>query len=324
MKLLKVSGITVGSEGSFVLKDISFSQKELQKIAIVGETGSGKSTLLKIISGLAQQDAGEVWLDKERVKGPSEKLVPGNAAIAYLSQYFELQKFLTVGQILTYANLLSEKEALALYKICQIDHLLHRKTDQLSGGERQRIAMARLLITSPKLLLLDEPFSHLDMVHKNTLKAVIDNICNKLKITCILVSHDPADTLSWADKILVMKEGEIVQEDKPEKIYREPANEYVAGLFGKFSQLTPQLSSLLFLKTSKTHSKVFFRPEDFAIVSKGKGTIKGKVTRVRFFGSNCEVEVSVLKTIILVKTEGRRIKVKDVVYVSAAAESKTK
>lgn len=318
MKLLKVSGITVQGERNFVLRDISFNQKQLQKIAIVGETGSGKSTLLKVISGLVQQDSGEVWLEKEKVKGPSEKLVPGHAAIAYLSQYFELQKFLSVNQILAYANLLSEKEAMALYKICQIDHLLNRKTDQLSGGERQRIALARLLITSPKLLLLDEPFSHLDMVHKNTLKSVIDNICNTLEITCILVSHDPADTLSWADKILVMKEGEIVQEDKPEKIYREPVNEYVAGLFGKYSRLTPQLSEVFFANGSKPNLKPFSRPEDFVIVPKAKGAVKAKVTCVNFFGSYREVEVSVQKTVIVVRTDNKKIKVNDVVYILSA------
>jgi ABC-type sugar transport system ATPase subunit len=311
--LLKVSRIRKEGDGHFVLKNISFTQKKQQKIAIVGETGSGKSTLLKIISGLVQQEEGEVWLGKEKVKGPSEKLVPGHPAIAYLSQYFELQKFLTVEQILTYANLLSQKEANALYEICQIDHLLQRKTDQLSGGEKQRIAMARLLISSPKLLLLDEPFSHLDMVHKSTLKSVIHNISQKLNITCILVSHDPSDTLSWADKILVMKEGEIVQEGTPQKIYRQPVSEYVAGLFGKYTLMTPELVKV-FLPGAKI-KRAFLRPEDFSMTKKGEKTTKGKVKRVNFLGGYCEVDVSLLETIITVRTGQKNIKAGDKVYI---------
>ena len=316
MTLLKVSHISKVGEGGFAMRDICFTQSRLQKIAIAGETGSGKSTLLKIIAGLIQPDNGDVWLDKKRVEGPSEKLVPGHRAIAYLSQFFELQKFLTVEQILGYANKLTEREANELYKICQIDHLLKRKTDHLSGGERQRIALARLLTSSPKLLLLDEPFSHLDLAHKNVLKSVINNISEKLEITCILVSHDPADTLSWADKIIVMKEGRIIQEGTPEKIYRQPVNDYVAGLFGRYTILSSAPKKTLFEGAKKFKEKSFYRSEDFKITEKARGSLKGKVISVTFFGGYYEVEISVLKSTIAVKTTERNIKFGDKVYVS--------
>jgi ABC-type lipoprotein export system ATPase subunit len=148
MALLTVENIS-RTEGDFVLTGISFTQKKHQKIAIAGETGSGKSTLLKIIAGLQQADTGEVYLGKERVEGAYERLVPGHPRIAYLSQNFELPKFLRVEQVLNYANTLSEEAASTLYNVCQIDHLQKRRTDELSGGEKQRIAIARLLITSP-------------------------------------------------------------------------------------------------------------------------------------------------------------------------------
>ncbi len=312
--LLKVSQINKKGEGQFAIRQISFTQKRQQKIAIVGETGSGKSTLLKIIAGLEQQDAGEVFLEGERVKGPADKLVPGHASIAYLSQYFELQKFLTVAQILSYANHLSDKEANKIYKVCEIDHLLTRKTDQLSGGEKQRIAMARLLISSPRLLLLDEPFSHLDMVHKNTLRNVIDNISDQLKITCMLVSHDPNDTLSWADKILVLKEGKVLQEGTPETIYKKPVSEYVAGLFGKYNIISPDLMNLLSLTAAKR--KLIFRPEDFKLLPKGKKELKGKITSMQFFGSYKEVVFEIVKTQVVVRTRNMKIKKGDSLYLS--------
>src|SRR5687767_484925 len=144
MSLLSVSGISKQVDGGFLLQDISFTQRRYQRIAIAGETGSGKSTLLKIIAGLVQPDSGEVIFDGERVKGPAEKLVPGHHAIAYLSQDFDLPKFLTVEQALSYTNTISDSAATAIFEICRINHLLNRKTDQLSGGERQRIAIARL------------------------------------------------------------------------------------------------------------------------------------------------------------------------------------
>lgn len=285
---LEVSGITKQGESEFVLKNTRFTQKRFQKVVIAGETGSGKSTLLKIIAGLAQPDSGEVKLEGEKVRGPEEKLVPGHPSIAYLSQHFELPHSLRVEQVLAYANVLTNEEASQLYQICQIDHLLQRRTNQLSGGEKQRIALCRLLITSPVLLLLDEPYSHLDMVHKNTLKAVIDNIVRRLKITCVLVSHDPLDTLPWADQIIVLKNGNVIQKGTAEKIYFKPQNEYVAGLFGKYNVLSKiQLDRLKI--TSK--GDIIIRPEQLVVHSKKGKHNKATVTDLHFFGSFYELEI---------------------------------
>jgi ABC-type Fe3+/spermidine/putrescine transport system ATPase subunit len=285
---LEVSGISKQGESEFVLKDIQFTQKRFQKVVIAGETGSGKSTLLKIVAGLVQPDSGEVKLQGEKIKGPEEKLVPGHPSIAYLSQHFELPHSLRVEQVLTYANVLEDDEAKQLYEICQIDHLLQRRTNQLSGGERQRIALCRLLITSPVLLLLDEPYSHLDMVHKNTLKKVIDDIVKKLKITCVLVSHDPSDTLPWANQIIVLKGGEVIQKGTSEKIYFKPVNEYVAGLFGKYNLLSGgQVKAL----NGSSKKQMIIRPEELIIQSKKGKHNKAIVTDVNFFGGFYELEI---------------------------------
>lgn len=303
MVLLKVSGICKYEGDAPVLKDVDFSQKRFQKIAIAGETGSGKSTLLQIIAGLAQPDAGEILLDGEKVKGPEEKLVPGHPAIAYLSQHFELPGFLRVEQALAYSNTISEKDAEKIYETCRIVPLLKRKTDQLSGGERQRIALARLLISSPELLLLDEPFSNLDTAHKKILKSVIRNISEDLGITSILVSHDPADILSWADEILVMKSGKIIQKGRPEKVYRQPVNTYTAGLFGPYSLIeTSRING--FSRGIETQGQsLFVRPENFVITQGDQHSLRGEVREARFLGHHYELEVLVSGKIILVKTQ---------------------
>lgn len=287
---LEVSGISKRNEDDFVLENITFSQKRSQKIVIAGETGSGKSTLLKIIAGLIQPDTGEVKFENEKVRGPEEKLVPGHDSIAYLSQHFELPHSLRVEQVLTYANNLHDETANELYQICQIDHLLKRRTNELSGGEKQRIALCRLLITSPTLLLLDEPYSHLDIVHKNTLKSVVSNIVRKLKITCILVSHDPNDTLPWANQVIVLKDGRMIQQGTPEKIYFKPVDEYVAGLFGKYQILTKEQAELL--TKSLLKKSIIVRPEQIKIsLKKGKNN-KAVVAKVNFFGGFYELKLS--------------------------------
>ncbi|MBC7721906.1 MAG: ATP-binding cassette domain-containing protein, partial [Pedobacter sp.] len=138
MSFLSIANIYKKDERGFELTTINFTQNQLQKIAIAGETGSGKTTLLKIIAGLVQPNGGTILFDGIRVKGPLEELVPGHPSIAYLSQQFELPNFLSVKQVLIYANPLldadAEKDeaAKALYKMCRIDHLLNRRTDQLS------------------------------------------------------------------------------------------------------------------------------------------------------------------------------------------------
>ncbi len=304
MSLLEVSGIRVEENGNVILHNINFNQQALQKLAISGETGSGKSTLLQTIAGLVQPSAGQVIFEDETVIGPADKLVPGHPGISYLSQHFELPPFLRVEQVLKYANTLSADEAENLYELCHINHLMQRKTNQLSGGEKQRIALARLLLTQPGLLLLDEPFSNLDMVHKSTLKKVIDAIGEELEITCILISHDPLDTLSWADEIMVMKDGQIIQNGTPEQIYRKPVNTYVAGLFGNYNLIpASEASALAGIPGIKLNGKsVLIRPESFQISENNNEAIAGKVQKVKFYGSHYELEVLVSKLPITIRT----------------------
>lgn len=304
MNFLNVSGIGRNDEKGFELKNINVTQQQFQKIAVTGASGSGKSTLMKIIGGLMQPDSGKVLFEDVRVEGPAEKLIPGHPGVAYLSQHFQLLNNYRVEELLEYANKLSEEEANALYQICRIDHLLKRKTDQVSGGERQRIALAKQLVTAPKLLLLDEPFSNLDMIHKNILKAVIQDLGEKLGITCMMVLHDPQDSLPWADEIIVMRNGEIIQQGTPEKIYKQPVNEYVAELFGSYNLIDPIQAKVFskFPDIGLKEQQLFIRPEGFKITTKKTGTLKGVVNKIAYLGNAHEIEVSIKKMTVLVRT----------------------
>jgi ABC-type Fe3+/spermidine/putrescine transport system ATPase subunit len=323
--LLTLNNVQKKGPGDFVLNDITFSQGRLEKVAIAGETGAGKSTVLKIIAGLVQPENGELLFEKQKIAGPADQLVPGHPGIAYLSQHFELQKSLRVEQVLAYSNRLSDVEADRLYAVCQIDHLLKRRTDELSGGEKQRVAICRLLISSPRLLLLDEPFSHLDMVHKNTLKSVIRDIGEKLRITCMLVSHDPQDTLSWADKIIIMKDGRILQQGSAAIVYNKPVDEYAAGLFGKYNLITrsefrtfSRLRPLKKIMDQARGRNIFIRPEQLRIVRKSDAALRGRVEKLLFFGNYREAEITVAKKRFTVQVNGDQLREGQTVYINVS------
>ena len=306
MPFLDVSGISRKEQTGFSLKDISFTLEKGKKLAIAGETGSGKSTLLKVIAGLTQQDEGLVRFEGEKVWGPGFKLVPGHKGISYLSQYFELRNNYRVADLLAIDNQLSEEASAELYRICQIDHFLGRKTDQLSGGEKHRIALARALSFSPKLLLLDEPYSNLDVTHKNVLKSVLREVGERLNITCVLISHDPEDSLSWADEIMVMRDGAIVQRGTPREVYRKPVSEYVAGLFGKYN-LIPAAR----LSKVDNGKNALIRPGHFKVSrpqwDKPTG-IPATIETVTFLGDIQEIEAALqtggAPVRVLVRTSG--------------------
>jgi ABC-type sulfate/molybdate transport systems ATPase subunit len=288
--MLSVEGIGKKKGDSFILNNISFQQETGQHLAIAGETGSGKSSLLKIIAGLMQPDQGQVIFEGKRVQGPEEQLIAGHEKIGFLSQHFELRNNYWVHEILEYANKLSEEEATEIFRICQIDHLMNRRTHELSGGEKQRIATARLLVNKPSLLLLDEPYSNLDMIHRNTMKKVLQDIGARLEISTILVSHEPDDILSWADDLILLKDGEIVQQGKPEQLYRRPVNEYAAGLLGKYHVIPAGLALVMTGENIPGKTEILVRPEQIVVSPNGKG-VDGRVTNCRFMGAFFEYEV---------------------------------
>jgi ABC-type Fe3+/spermidine/putrescine transport system ATPase subunit len=306
MALLSVTGIGKSEGNTLAVKDIYFTQEPLQKIAIAGEAGSGKTTLLKMLAGLIQPDAGEILLNNTRVKGPDELLIPGHKDIAYLSQHFELRNNYKVYEVLEMASSVSEEEARDIYKVCRIEHLLHRWTDELSGGEKQRIALARVLGTSPKLLLLDEPFSNLDGVNKKMVQEVLSDISQKIKMSCMMVSHDAADILSWADTILVMKNGEIIQEGPPSKIYYQPANEYCAALFGDYNLVNtnhPAFAAIMDMPPNK--SPLMIRPEEIVITTASTKHVEGAVLQIYFRGNYNRVDVWAAGQLIKVQSNNQ-------------------
>ena len=291
MALLEVQNISKRMPGGLEIKNISFCQGFSKKIAIVGASGAGKTTLLKMIAGLVQPDSGIILFNNQPVTGPINNLMPGHPEIAYLSQHYELLNNYRVRELIWFKNKLAIEEAKNIFEICRISHLTERKTDELSGGEKQRIALCMLLGKSPKMLVLDEAFSNLDPIHTKTLKSVLEAVTVQLQITCLLTSHDPDDTLPWADEILVMQNGEIVQQGSPEELYCQPENEYVAAMFGNYNLFDAELVEL-FIDTKGLAVKgkcMIVRPEHLTITN--SDGVSGIVVKTTFKGSFYDVEV---------------------------------
>ena len=294
MSWLTITSISKSIAGQSVLSNFNWKLEKGVRLGIAGETGSGKTTLLKIMAGLVQPDSGTVTLEGEKILGPDEKLLPGHPDIAYLSQHFELLNNYRVEEVLDLKNWVSPEEANKIYRLCQIEHLLHRKTTAISGGERQRIALARALVSNPKLLLLDEPFSNLDPGHKRAMKQLLSSLEEQVGVTLVMVSHDGSDLLSWAHTLLLLRQGQIVQHGSPELVYASPVDAYCAGLMGEYSPLWIDEKGLLSTQNEPGNELRFFRPEELMLFAQEEPyTIRATVEEVLFVGGYYLVQVKI-------------------------------
>jgi ABC-type sugar transport system ATPase subunit len=320
MQWLVVNQVVKVQDAKVVVGDISFSLQPGQRLGIAGETGAGKSTLLKLMAGLLDFDGGSVFLNGVRVKGPLEQLLPGHPSIAYLSQHFELLNNYRVGEYLALTSVLSAKEGSLLYELCGIDHLLNRKTSQLSGGERQRVALASALGKKPRLLLLDEPFSNLDTVQKERIKEVLLNIEDALSVTLLIVSHDAADLLPWADTLLLMQQGKIVQQGPPRTLYLHPIDAYCAGLLGCFTEVKADWLATLHGPSVKPalHRSIYLRPEQLQLHLQHcpLDSQPATVVSVAFFGSHFLAQVLCQGQMVKVSTRESALQKGQTVHLS--------
>lgn len=244
-----------GKKSITAVSGLSFDIHEGKITAIVGESGSGKSTLLRLIYGLLEPDEGEVRFRGWKVPNPREKLIPGHDAMRMVSQGFD--------DLNTYANVwdnvasqlpntdleVKYGETNRILQQLRIAHLAKQRVADLSGGEKQRIAISRALINKPEVLLMDEPFNQIDASFREVLQQDIRTIVAETGLTVILVSHDPAEVLSMADELLVLKGGRLMAEGKPEMLYQTPPNDYTARLLARSNLLSKAEALELGVKT---------------------------------------------------------------------------
>ncbi len=244
------------------VQNINLQVKEGELVTLLGPSGCGKTTLLNLIGGFLSPDSGVILIEAKDIV----RLNPEDRPISTVFQNYALFPHMNVieniGYGLKYTSLKKKEqldEAKRYLKIVGLEGYEKIAIQNLSGGQQQRVALARALVLKPKILLLDEPFSNLDVKLKINMREELKYLQKKLKITMIFVTHDQEEALSISDKIVVMKDGEIIQVGSPEDIYYSPANDYVADFIGKIN---------IFYKDNK---KVLIRPEEIKMILSKEG-----------------------------------------------------
>jgi ABC-type sulfate/molybdate transport systems ATPase subunit len=243
--MLQVNTISFGYTQKTIIKNIQFEVLKGQNIAILGESGCGKSTLLKLIYGLYDLDEGQIFWKEEEILGPKFHLVPGMPFIKYLAQDFDLMPYITVaenvGKFLS--NFYPEQKQLRvaeLLEVVEMSEYANTKAKYLSGGQQQRVAIARVLALEPEILLLDEPFSHIDNFRKNALRRNLFAYLKSKEVTVLVATHDSTDALSFSDETIVLYDGQLVVKAPSMQIYNNPKSKYIASLFGEVNELVIQ------------------------------------------------------------------------------------
>lgn len=219
-----------------VLDNIGFNVSEGEMVSLLGPSGCGKTTLLKIIAGIIEPDRGDVILSGAVINDePVEKR--GTVIVfqdALLFPHMNVEQNIGFGLRMAKAdkNYISSQVEKML-ELVQLEGFEHKYPHQMSGGEKQRIALARALAVNPKVLLLDEPFSSLDEALRLNVRELTLSIQKKLGITTILVTHDHKEAMMLSDRIILMMDGEIIQQGTPQQIYKNPASAKAADFFGE-------------------------------------------------------------------------------------------
>jgi ABC-type Fe3+/spermidine/putrescine transport system ATPase subunit len=296
--MLQVNNIVFSYNKTIAINNVSFSLSKASFICIIGESGCGKSTLLKLIYGLHDLEEGKIFWDKIEVFGPKFNLIPGMDFMKYLAQDFDLMPYITVAENVGkyLSNIYPEIKKARINELLEVVEMTQYasvKAKNLSGGQMQRVAIARVLALEPEVLLLDEPFSHIDNFRKNSLRRKLFSYLKEKEITTLIATHDSTDVLSFADEVLVMKRGEIIEKGTPNSIYNNPNSKYTASLFGDVNEITINdknkfvyPNQLRVVQKSNLKVKIqnsFYRGSHYLIESKSENS-------TIFFNSNYKIE----------------------------------
>ncbi len=234
-----------------VINDFNLSIDDGSFTVLVGPSGCGKSTLLRMIAGLEEITAGEVRVDDRRVNEAD----PIERGVAMVFQNYALYPHMTVEQNIGFSLRMARlskaeiaERVTAAATSLQIESLLKRRPSQLSGGQRQRVAIGRAIVRDPEVFLFDEPLSNLDAELRVSMRVEIAKLHHRLGSTMIYVTHDQTEAMTLADRIVVMRQGVVEQAGKPEKLYEDPDNLFVAGFIG-----SPKMN---FFKAGRTGSAI--------------------------------------------------------------------
>jgi multiple sugar transport system ATP-binding protein len=270
-------------------------------VVFVGPSGSGKSTLLRLVAGLEEATSGQILIDGEDVT----ELGPADRSLSMVFQSYALYPHKTVRANMAFGLEVARTPKAEIARRVQaaaaslrLEPYLDRKPKELSGGQRQRVAIGRAIVRDPVAFLFDEPLSNLDAALRAEMRIEIAKLHQRLKATMIYVTHDQVEAMTLADKIVVLKDGEIQQIGSPIDLYEKPANLFVAQFLGSPKMnvfdaervdggLRVASSGRLDLASAPANAaKLGVRPEDITVTAVGQGNLDGKVDVVERLGSD--------------------------------------
>ncbi|MDH0622224.1 ABC transporter ATP-binding protein [Pseudomonas chengduensis] len=301
MSYLNIRGLHKSYGATPIFTDINIEIAQGQFITLLGPSGCGKSTLLRCIAGLTAVDGGQILLGGEDLV----PVAPQKRDIGMVFQSYALFPNMTVQQNVAFGLRMQKvpaaeasKRVAEVLELVELSDYADRYPQQLSGGQCQRVALARSLVTRPRLLLLDEPLSALDARIRKHLREQIRAIQRELGLTTIFVTHDQEEALVLSDRIVLMNGGQIVQSGDAETLYTAPADAFAAGFIGNYNLLDAEAASRLL--GQQIGSRVAIRPEAIHFADGGieaqirSHSLLGNVIRYRVEARGVELLVDVL------------------------------
>lgn len=307
--IIDLKDIRMSYDGETVLDGIDLSIKDGEFVTLLGPSGCGKTTTLRIIAGFESPDSGDVFFEGKKINA----VPPHKRNINTIFQRYALFPHLNVYENIAFGLKVKNvpkaeipKKIEEMLTLVNLKGLEKRRIDTLSGGQQQRVAIARAIVNHPKLLLLDEPLSALDLKLRKDMQVELKNLQKRTGITFIFVTHDQEEALSMSDTVIVMDKGKIQQIGTPADIYNEPQNAFVADFIGESNIIDGVMKKDFLVEfdnrkfdcldcgfTENEEVDVVIRPEDVDIIPPMKGMLEGEVTSVTFLGVHYEIIVDI-------------------------------
>jgi iron(III) transport system ATP-binding protein len=321
VKAISIQDLSSGYGGDPVIRDISFDLEEKELLAILGPSGSGKTTLLKTIAGFLPAQSGLIKLDSQVVSSPQKIVPPEKRNIGLVPQEGSLFPHLDVSANISFGirrNPKKTQRVAELLEIIDMKEYAHARPQELSGGQQQRVALARALAPTPKLILLDEPFTAMDTSLRAQMRRDIRNILTLTATTAIMVTHDQEEALATADQLAIMQDGRLIAFGTPHELYEKPASKDVASSLGEVNAIPATVESEHSVNTELgtfaarimgdavlgQHGIVLVRPE--ALTIEETDSPNAKITGSVFHGHDSTVTVSTNSGMVLKVRESQQ------------------